>query len=292
MRVLLDTKDVINLVQKSQPLSVSELDGILRKGRHEIVLSYVNITEIVAPLRQGVDFADIRPLLIALESLPACYIRDSPIPGQELREAISAFEGNRDPNPVDPFVRRWDDVITPFGESALRPIVGVRLWEIVQILYKQGALPDYSREAGQLRAQFQAERALPANQKQNLRDIFVKAVEANLRTYGLTPPAGGVVDFANWLYDNPRWCPAKRITFEMYHSLLRNSTDIPKDSDILDLNHLKALPYVDFLTLDRRMDSYLGAVVKGLVARDPALQVRGKILRNLAEVLSAPEFAD
>ncbi len=85
MRILLDTKDLINLLEKHQPISVAEFDTLLKARSHELALSYVNVTEIVAPLRTGKEFAEVRPILIALGSLPVCYIRDSMILGDELR---------------------------------------------------------------------------------------------------------------------------------------------------------------------------------------------------------------
>lgn len=286
MRILLDTKDLINLLERNQPVSVPELDRSLRASGHELVLSYVNVTEIVAPLRMGAKFVEIRPILIALESLPVCYIRDSMILGDELREAASAFEGKRNSRAINPYVSRWDEAITPFGESALRQLVNVRLWEIVRMLSKRGALPDFSRESDQLRSQFQAERALSTNQRQTSREIFVGSVERRLHTHGIKVPEAGVEPFADWLYDNPRWCPANRVTFEMYHSLLRNTTDIPKNSDILDINHLKTLPYVHLLTLDRRMDSYLRRVLNALADMGQDFQFWERIHKNLADVLA------
>jgi hypothetical protein len=287
MRILLDTKDLIDLLERNRPIAVSEFDRLLRAGSHELVLSYVNVTEIVAPLRMGAEFVEIRPILIALESLPACYIRDSMIPGDELREAVSAFDARREPCTINPYVRRWDGTITPLGESAMRQFLNVRLWEIVWILLKQGAIPDFSKEADQLRSQFQVERALPANQRQTSREIFVGAVERHLRTYQIKPPKNGMRPFAEWLYDNPRWCPANRVTFDMYHTLLRNRTDLPKNSDILDINHLKSLPYVDLLTLDRRMESYFIQVLNGLAGVGQEFQFREKVQKNLDEVLMA-----
>lgn len=287
MRILLDTKDLINLLEKNQPISVPDFDRFLRAGAHKLVLSYVNVTEIVAPLRTGAEFVKIRPILIALESLPVCYIRDSMIPGDELREAVGAFNTRRKPGAINPYVRRWDETITPFGESAIRQFVNVRLWEIIWTLLKQDALPDFAKEADQLRSQFQTERTLPSNQRQTSREIFIGSVERHLSTYRVKPPEAGGMPFAGWLYDNPQWCPANRVTFEVYHALLRNRNDIPKNSDILDINHLKTLPYVDLLTLDRRMDSYLGQALDRLASMSQEFQFRGKIRKNLEEVLMA-----
>lgn len=96
----------------------------------------------------------------------------------------------------------------------------------------------------------------------------------------------GVKEFAESLYKNPTWCPTQRISFEMYRALLNNQSDIPQDGDILDFNHLKPVPYVDALTLDRRMRTYLDQVIRRLSLIDARLNLSARVFRNLEEVLN------
>jgi hypothetical protein len=51
--ILVDTKDLINLLERRQPISVAEFDKLLRARGDKLVLSYVNVSEVVAPLRTG-----------------------------------------------------------------------------------------------------------------------------------------------------------------------------------------------------------------------------------------------
>ena len=62
---------------------------------------------------------------------------------------------------------------------------------------------------------------------------------------------------------------------------------MPKNSDILDINHLKTLPYVDALTLDRRMDSYLRRVLDGLATMGKQFRFRERIYKNLDNLLAS-----
>jgi hypothetical protein len=287
LRILLDSKDLIDLIERDKPASLAEIDRILRAGGHQLVLSYVNVTELVAPLRKGVEFVDLRTILLKAESLPVCYIRESMIPGDELRAAVSAFERNATPRSINPYVRRWDEVITPFGESAMRPIVGLRLWEIVKTLWGQRALPNFSQQADLLRRQFDTERILLQSQTASMKPLFTAAVERHLDTYRVTPPTSGGRAFGEFLYDNPIWCPSNRIAFDLYYALLRNTNDVPEDGDILDMNHLKTVPYVDALTLDRRMNSYLEQVLRRLEIA--GLDFKDRVFRNFADVLDLLE---
>ena len=46
------------------------------------------------------------------------------------------------------------------------------------------------------------------------------------------------------------------------HKMLRNVRDIPRNSDLQDFGYIGCLPYVDVMTLDRRMHGYVTQVSK------------------------------
>jgi hypothetical protein len=77
MRILLDSKDLINVLEKGRPVSIARLESALRAGNHQLVLSYVNVTELVAPLQFGREFTDIRSILVAVEDLPVVKIHQA-----------------------------------------------------------------------------------------------------------------------------------------------------------------------------------------------------------------------
>lgn len=91
MRILLDSRDLIDLVEHKRPIPVSDFDRYLRAGGHEIVLSFTNVRELAGPLATTGDFLRVRPFLQAIEQLPHTYIKEVPIPAFEIRAALEAF---------------------------------------------------------------------------------------------------------------------------------------------------------------------------------------------------------
>jgi hypothetical protein len=288
MRILLDSKDLIDLVEHDKPISVAEMDRILRAGAHQLVLSFTNVTELVAPLNKGIEFADLRPTLLRTESLPVCYMR-GPIVAQELRAAVKAFDSYVTPTTVNPYVSRFDDVVTPRGRTATDVLIGFPLWEIVWVLWKENALRDYrsSGHADALRAKFEFERSLDKDQKPSEPEAFAASIARNLDTYAIARPVRGMETFGKFLYENPNWCPSNRIGFELYLALYRNRTDVPKDGDISDLKHLGAIPYVDAITSDNRMRRYIEDVLRRLSPLDSRLDYGKRVFSNLQEMLNA-----
>jgi hypothetical protein len=55
-------------------------------------------------------------------------------------------------------------------------------------------------------------------------------------------------------------CPALRLGYEVFHKIVRNLTDSIPDSDIPDFSHISCIPYVDAITLDKRMRGYVAQV--------------------------------
>ena len=58
MRILLDSRDLINIAEHSRPITAENLEAYLRARNHEIVLSFTNVRELSGPLAAGVEFMD------------------------------------------------------------------------------------------------------------------------------------------------------------------------------------------------------------------------------------------
>jgi hypothetical protein len=76
MRLLLDAKDLINLVVHRTPVSLVDFSNWLNQRSAKLVLTAMNVSELVAPLKEGGDFLEIRVLLQAMERSPVCYLRE------------------------------------------------------------------------------------------------------------------------------------------------------------------------------------------------------------------------
>jgi hypothetical protein len=93
--------------------------------------------------------------------------------------------------------------------------------------------------------------------------------------------------FGNWIYSNPDRCPGFRLHYNTYHELVANVRDIPKDSDLPDFAQIQPIPYVDAITMDRRMRDYTGRVSRRLHKEYGSTNYAERIFPKLAPLLDA-----
>ena len=232
MRILLDGKDLINLVEHSSPVDLEDFRQTLESKGHQ------------------------------------------------------AFERGAEYTPINPFVRRWDYTFHQ-GESPARLYVAYGLFEIVDTIARRR--PDFllheTRFADELRRRFAIERQMPKGVKKTVAANFPDAMERQMTQRGIQIPSAGIKAFAKWVRADPARCPGFRQSYEMYHAIQANLSDIPKNGDIPDMAHIAALPYVDLLTLDRRMMNYATHVGAKLLKNISAPPYQTRLFRSLAEML-------
>ena len=117
---------------------------------------------------------------------------------------------------------------------------------------------DFKRLKGyvsRFRRLFEIERNI--HNKPNLRKEFTYVVERGLISNNLGIPSQGLGTFAEWIYKEPRRCPSLRIGYEVYHEMVRDVKTIPEDTTMDDLCYANYIPYVDFISFDRRMYHYI-----------------------------------
>src|ERR1700741_259435 len=132
MRLLVDEKDLIELVERDNPMPVTDFRGWLAARDARVVLTFTNVTELTDCFRGVDDLLYIRSIVQAVESLPVTYLRETLIEIEEIEAAVVAFEEGREPDMVNPCVDRWDQTFAKRGEtSAAEMIVGYRLDMIV-----------------------------------------------------------------------------------------------------------------------------------------------------------------
>lgn len=280
MRIYLDSKDIIKLLEKSDPCTAGEFDEFLRQGNHELVLSFVTIMEISEPLLHKNAKTNVMWLLSQLEKLPHIFIHSSIITRLELEEAYRAFANSDDYHDIlPPFVNRFDIIVDFHGNPATKQYLNYPLAETVWDLHNFGVLRGLDNYAQKLRETFEADRAMAP--KPSLKKHFSTMIERNIRLDRLKVPLQDVPRFSNWIYCNHRCCPSQRLGYELWHKMLKNISDIPHDSDLEDFNHIAALPYVDIMTLDQRMHGYVCQVSK-----DASSEYHKIIFRNTREILN------
>ena len=277
MRVLLDSRDLINLIEHSRPTTSQEFDAYLRSHNDEVVLTFTNVRELAGPLATGGDFMRLRPFLQSLEQMPHAYLKEVTIVAIEIQAAVEAFNaGTEYPENRSPYVTRWDrTLMTPPGQqrSATDNWVNLRLDEIIYYIrrFNPGIFAPPKHHLGNLQAILQNDRnALRAGQAP-ARQHFIRSIKAHAATHRVSLPNGREDEFAEWVYANPGRCPGLRLNHETYRALMANYADIPETADFSDLAQICALPYVDAATLDRRMCHYT------TVASRKILKLRGPI---------------
>lgn len=134
MNILPDTRDLINVIERGQPIFADEFRRYLLNGNHQAVLTFNNVRELAGPLAIDGDFLRIRRLLQSVEALPHRYLGEVALPGFELHAAVEAFTRRAEYQNINPFVTRWDHTIMARPgqlNPEYRRLVGLRLDEVV-----------------------------------------------------------------------------------------------------------------------------------------------------------------
>ena len=288
-RILIDAKDLINVVEHGTPVSAGDFDFFLRDNNASLALTHTNVSEFVAPISKSRDFLSIRPFLQRIEALPVCYLREPSVPAVEITAALDGFTKGCEPQPINPYVPRWDYTFHLIGPAPAAQIVGYRLDEIVYDLFREypQAFEGYASKAPFLRQQFAEDRKLSANIRKDLVGNFVETLRRYQKQWNLNYGGVEVDAFGRWIYENPARCPGLRLSYDVRHEILANPGDIPSDSDMPDFAHLFAIPYVEAATIDRRMMHYFQTVTKRLQKINPAIQYDRQTYRNIDDLMKA-----
>jgi hypothetical protein len=280
MKVYLDAKDLINILQVGVPCTANQLTRHLIEHDHQLAVSYDSIVEISAPLLSPSSQTKVMRLLNDLARMPIAYLH-ADIRGLELREALDAFSLGREYHNILPFVKRFDETFDLSAEPASRRFMNYSLPEIVWDLYAQNGLHGLGQYSKLMKKYVAADRGVKA--LPSLKGHFAKVIERNLRDDGLSYPGMSIKEFSNWVYDTPSRCPSIRLSYEVWYQIVKNKSDRLEDSDMEDYQHLICLPYVDFMTLDRRMHRYVSqaAVRSGMQCADKSFKSVEEVLKRI-----------
>lgn len=278
MLIYLDAKDLINIFEKSSPCSADQFKNILQQGKHKLALSVTTIMELSEPLLHKQAKTNVMGLLNRLERLPHAFIHSS-IPSLELKEAIKAFSKGEEYNNVSPFVNRFDETVDLNADPPTKVYLNYSLAETVWDLHSGGALGGQDKYAKKLKQVVISDRALFI--KPTLKENFLRTIEKNLKLYQISYSPSKVTSLANWVYSNPLRCPSERLGYELWHKMIKNVTDGPNDSDPEDYQHIKCLPYVDIMTVDRTMHGYISQVSESI-----DVDYASKSFRSSKEILN------
>lgn len=277
MKIYLDAKDLIEILQSGKPCNADELNESLRRGNHQLALSFEVVCEISAPLAHPAAKTNVMTLLNCLDEMPTAFIHPA-IECLELQEALSAFAAGRECNAIAPFVNRFDETVDPHAHPATAIFINYPLAQTVWDLHCYGSLKGLERYAPKMRALFSTDRSLKT--PPTLKAHFPTVIERHLKTCKVSCAGVPIQDFASWVYASPNRCPSIRLGYEVWHQLGKNKTDPLEDSDMEDYQHVLCLPYVDLMTLDKRMHNYVSQAAVGI-----SLNYGGRLFRSVQDIL-------
>jgi Protein of unknown function (DUF2442) len=290
MRILFDASALID-IEHAKPVSFADLDKMLREHHARLVVTCTSINEFAAPrFEKTDDRLALRDQLQQLEHLPIGYLREGGIVLGELREAIQAFNENRECVSINPYVRRWDETLVPEGPSPVGMLVNQSLYDLVAMALSRG---DVFRRAirkweDPLREQFEADRKLPAQSRRKTEQHFRQALRKHLDFCRISFPRDREKEIAGWIYADPvARCPGYRLAWEWREELMNNLTEKVSKNDIPDRAHVLAVPYVDAITMDANTADLCRRVARRLRAKNPAINYEERIFTSLKELLDA-----
>jgi hypothetical protein len=257
MDIFLDTRDLINIIEKSKPLTLSQLNQILKSGNHKIVYDAIVICEIAAPILHTGKTGPTIPVLNALERLPHKFINIPKIFKEELTEAIVAFNTGGEPGIINPFVERLDEAFSPDGLAPTRLLLNFGITETVLELLKHGSefLKWRDDQVDRFVTVIDSDRKM--SKPPSTLKGFAQMLQRQLEYRQVESSGVDTQELASWVYESKTRCSTVRLQFELYHQLRRNFTDPLSASDLGDFAHIQCLPYVDLMTQDRRMVGYI-----------------------------------
>ena len=286
-RVLLDTKDLIDAVEREAPLPRSDLGRELREHNAQIVLTFTNVREFAAPLTHGADILQVRWLLQQIENLPICYIDENSIMKLEITEAVAAFREQREVCVPDPYVQRFDGVVSSIGPMPTRVLVNQRLDDLVFLLWraKPNLLRPFSSLSSVFRGGIQTNRKIPAARLAVTQPRLAALIRQQAEHWKVSLASDDSDRFFKWVFENPARCPTARYQCELYLAMVRNSTNMVKGNDLADLAQTWTIPYVDLITVDRRISGYCAQVNRRLEKVNPTLGYTRRFVSSVSDVL-------
>ena len=257
MRIYLDSRDHIFITERFSVEETNAFEAAIREGSHELVFSMHNIIECCAPLNQSTNQNSVMKILNRLESMPHVYIAEAKVPALELMEETRAFSERREYGVVNPFVARFDEVLSPFNRPATHDYINYGLAHTIFELWQEDPrlFQPYTTES--IRLETIRDHDRNRNDYRQHEHNFSNTVARDLRLYNIAFPQEAVIDLAAWIWAAPNRCPSLRLGYEVFHKIIRNVTDSGEESDIPDFAHVDCVPYVDAITLDRRMRGYV-----------------------------------
>lgn len=277
MRIYLDSKDYINLLERNQAgISVEDFREFVVGNGHTLVFSFPLICEVVAPMWEPTSLTVVSRTLNRMEAFPHEWIDILRLPNLEVRHTLASYRSQQpcDPAAIAPYVRNF--VATIIGAPAvLQSYINYPLAEAVLDLRRSGSFDprgQNERHVAGYRNVMARDREFVAGlerKTQARKELFIRRIIERIDREHLYEPSdeGNAALFnavGEYIYHEPNRCPSSRLVFEVFHSLVDDLGDKLGDGDLGDLSQLFALPYVDRFTTDRRIAAHVERISRVL----------------------------
>ena len=288
MRILLDAKDLINVVEHSNPVKLSEFDGWLRTRDADLVYSLVNIRGLAAPLALGSSFLpQVKDSLDQLESLPHCFVT-SGIDLLELQRALDCFDAGNEYVPIDPYVPRFDYVFPRFANPRkfyypMRDSV-IDLWRACPNVFEPQPKYHTLQAIGMSMDRSRMAARQSSSEPPSEWIVEILMLKMNVEEERAT-------QVASWIAANPLRCPAMWLARAVGFSMSQNQSYAARKDDTFDMAEMWTIPYTDAATVDRCMLDLFSRATRNLRRKDKSAGPRAKVYRTLSELMASGESA-
>lgn len=285
MRILLDAKDLINVVEHSNPLTLSDFDTWIRKRNSSLVYSLCNIRALAGPISiNQVHLPRIKTYLDKLEELPHSYI-SAYIDLMELRSAIQCCEAGTEYMAVDPYVPRFDQVFPPFANPGKRiyPLSEIvhDLWRTCPQIFgvQQKAYKLQTLAMGTDRQKPKSKgTALAESPSDPIRETLVAKFSVTAKRAD---------EVAAWVSAKPLRCPGLWLIRTVGAAMSQNTSYRARQDDTFDMAEMMTIPYVDVATVDRTTLDYFSRAKRSLSQAGAVEEQTHKVFRNLEKLMHA-----
>ena len=284
MRVLLDAKDLINVVEHSKPVSLADLESWLKTKGARLVFSLENIRALAGPL--GSDPASLPRIvqyLRDLEALPHCFI-SCHIDLLELRSAIKGYDNGLRYEAIDPYVLRFDFT---FDRMAQPSRSNYTMAETVTDLYRSSPRifaprPNLHRIHAYALSEDRVRWGVDRLRYELPKEPFVETLVTSL---GVSD--GKAQKIADWIAGDPERCPALWLIRAMGAVMSKDKAYQSRPGDVFDMSDAMAIPYIECATLDRAMSHFFSIASSGLNRGGTKPLPYGRVFKSLKELLAA-----
>ncbi len=150
----------------------------------------------------------------------------------------------------------------------------------------RNTIQNYKRYTAGLKAQIEAERALPAADQLKTKDVFINGLPGKLAVHRIDSGKADLRALGRWLWSNPLRALGHRIHFEAHRQLLKDKSMPVQDGDIADFTLMPTIPYVDRITVDKRIGDILRKVFQQLRQRNANADMSTRVFTRLVDLFA------